>query len=334
MSNRRTRRMVVAAALTAALGLLLPVGTAQAAACQWQQTAWELPPTVPSGTLLASDGGRYGIGITGIRSTNWPFDYRERRGTLWENGRVVLRLPAATPNLRDVNTSGKIVGDDLINGTWAAVTVSRGGATTVLPSSPNWSGSSAHVINNAGDIAGTASIGLKRVLVVWPASAPGTYRELATPADSSPILAGIDEQGRIVGHSAGRGFVTDVNGQWHTLYAPGPHPFSTPHAIRDGRVVGDMDNGSSYAVAEWNDQGALVRTITQGALSAKAIGGHGTVGGSKYVASVIRPVLWRDGVVSDPLTTVSDTFTIKAISDDEKTLIGNDISRPAQYTCS
>ncbi|MER8104480.1 hypothetical protein [Kitasatospora sp. NPDC094016] len=39
-------------------------------------------------------------------------------------------------------------------------------------------------------------------------------------------------------------------------------------------------------------------------------------------------------MVADSLAAVPDTFTIKAISNDEKTLIGNEYSQPASYTCS
>jgi hypothetical protein len=323
--------MLAVAALTATLGLV-PVGTAQAEACAWQKTEWELPPTTSSGTLYASDGGRYGAGITGTRSTNWPYGYKEKQGTLWDNGKVVLRLPAATPS--DVNAAGLIVGDAIVNGKFTGVTVSRTGTTTALPSHPNWNSSSADVINNAGDIAGTATVGSKSILVLWPASAPGTYRELAVPGGGSAVATDIDEQGRIVGYTASEGFVTDTSNQWHTLAAQGPNGMGTPQAIRGGRIVGSMDNDTSYAAAEWNAQGSLVRTISNGALSANAIGGKGTVGGQRFVGSNPRAVLWRDGVVADSLSGVSDYFRVEAISTDEKTLIGNDASGPAQYTCS
>ena len=95
-----------------------------------------------------------------------------------------------------------------------------------------------------------------------------------------------------------------------------------------------MNNDASYAAAEWNAQGSLVRTISNGAIEAKAIGGNGTVGGQAFVSSTSRAVLWRDGVVADSLSGVSDLFTLKAISIDEVTLIGNEISRPMQYTSS
>lgn len=331
MLNRRKICVLATAALTAALGLV-PVGTAQAAACQWQKTEWELPSTTTSGTLYKSDGGRYGVGVTGTLSTTWPYGYKEKQGTLWDNGRVVLRLPSTTPS--DVNAAGLIVGNARVNGKITGVTVSRTGTTAVLPFNPNWDGSSAHAINNAGDIAGTASVGLKDILVVWPASAPGTYRELAAPAASTLIPTDIDEQGRVVGYTDSEGFVTDTNRQWHTLAATGSNGKGTPWAIRDGRVVGSMDNDTSYAAAEWNAQGSLVRTISNGALSAEAIGGKGAVGGQRFVSSTPRAVLWRDGVVADSLSGVSDYFRLKAISTDEKTLIGGEASRPVQYTCS
>ncbi|MGW7413032.1 hypothetical protein [Streptomyces sp. NPDC054863] len=342
MSNRRKRCVLAAAALTAALGIV-PVSTAQAqaTACQWRQTTWELPPTTTSGTLYASDGGRYGVGVTGTRSTNFPYGYKEKRWTLWDNGKVALRLDATGPSLSDVNSAGLMVGNVRANNKFTGAKVSRTGTTTVLPSNPNWVYSTADVINDAGDIAGTAELGSKHLLVVWPANAPGTYRELPTPAAHNVTATDMDEQGRIVGYTdsgyaGSAGFVTDLNGQVHKLAAQGANGMGTPSAIRDGRVVGDMDNDTSYAAAEWNAQGSLVRTITKGALSAEAIGGNGTVGGLAFVGSNTRPrsILWRDGVVSDSLSGVSDWFMLKAISDDEKTLIGDEISGPAHYTCS
>ncbi|MFD0403479.1 hypothetical protein ACFV84_21065 [Kitasatospora sp. NPDC059811] len=331
--NRRKASALAVATLTAALGLV-PVGTAQAAACQWQKTAWELPPTTTVGTVSSSDGGRYAVGVTGTRSPSWPTDITNGRGTLWDNGKVVLRLPAGNPNLSGVNAAGLIVGGDLVNNKLRAVTVSHTGTTTVLPFNPNWNSSSASVVNNAGDIAGMAKVGTNFILVVWPANAPGTYRELPLPASSFLLLNGIDEQGRIVGSTDAFGFVSDINGQWHALAAQGSNAYSDPAAVRDGRIVGGTQNNTSYAEAEWDAQGSLIRTIGAGAISASAIGGNGIVGGTAFVGSIRRPVLWRDGVVADSLPAVSDSFTIRAISTDEKTLIGNENSRPVNYTCS
>ncbi|MFJ9448438.1 hypothetical protein ACIRRH_42565 [Kitasatospora sp. NPDC101235] len=331
--NRRKGSVLAVAAVTAALGLV-PVGTAQAAACNWQQTAWELPVLGTNGTLHASDGGRYGVGTTGRRSTSWPFDLKDMRETLWDNGKIVLQLPLNGPVVSDVNSSGLMVAYTTVNNTLTAATVSRTGTTTALPSDPNWAGSSAAVINNAGDIAGTAQVGTKNILVVWPANAPGTYRELPLPASGYLHLVDIDEQGTIVGSNDSGGFVTDSNGVWHTLAAQGSNGKGTPSAIRDGRIVGSIDSDASYAAAEWNTQGSLVRTITNGAIEAKAIGGNGTVGGLTFSGSTSRSVLWRDGVVSDSLSAVPSTFKVSAISTDEKTLIGTDGARPAYYTCS
>ncbi|WP_157849800.1 MULTISPECIES: hypothetical protein [Streptomyces] len=316
----------------------MPVSTAQAAtqatACQWKKTAWELPAGTNDGFLYGTDGARYGIGITGTMSTRWPYPILNGLGTLWDNGKVVLRLPAGT-RVSDVNSAGLVVGDARINGKYTAVKVSPTGTTTALPFNPAWSSSSAYVINNAGDIAGVAGVGTKNVLVVWPAGAPGTYRELPLSGDLL-TPTDIDEQGRIVGYTASLGFVTDLNGQGHTLATSGTSGKGTPFAIRDGRVVGGLDDSTGYAEAEWTDQGSLVRTISPHAIEAKAIGGNGTVAGDSFVApsTTARTVLWRDGVLVDSLPTIPDSFQIKAISTDEKTLIGNELGRPANYTCS
>ncbi|MFE6056531.1 hypothetical protein ACFQ6N_37810 [Kitasatospora sp. NPDC056446] len=335
MFNRRNGSVLAVAAITTALGLV-PVGTAQAApqaACQWTKTAWELPAGTNDGFMYGTDGARYGVGLTGTMSTSFPYGIKNGLGTLWDNGKVVLRLPATT-TVSDVNSAGLIVGTDNVNNNFTAVKVSSTGTKTALPSSTAWTGSSAKVINNAGDIAGTASVGSKSVLVVWPASAPGTYRELPLPVTTYLTVTDIDEQGRTVGYTDAGGFVTDLNGQWHPLAAQGTNGKGEPTAIRDGRIVGGITSSTVNSEAEWNAQGTLVRTIGGGALSANAIGGNGTVGGLAFVGSTIRSVLWRNGVLTDSLPTVSQYFQVSAISTDEKTLIGNDAGYPASYTCS
>ncbi len=264
-------------------------------------------------------------------STSFPYGIKNGLGTLWDNGKVVLRLPSGT-NVSDVNSAGLMVGGTTTNG--KAVKVTATGTTTALPSHSTWNSATAKVINNAGDIAGIAGIGTKNILVVWPASAPGTYRELPLPATNNLTVTDIDEQGRIVGETDSGGFVTDLNGQWHTLAAQGTNGKGSPNAIRDGRIVGSINSDTSYSEAEWDAQGALVRTITNGAIEARAIGGNGTVGGLAFVNSVSRSVLWSNGVVSDPLSTTSQYFQITAISTDEKKITGNDAGYPSSYTCS
>ncbi|SOB82459.1 hypothetical protein [Streptomyces sp. 1331.2] len=335
MFKRRSASVLAAAAITTALGLV-PVGTAQAApqaACVWQKTAWELPTGTNDAVLYGSDGNRYGVGIAGTMSTTFPYGIKNGLATLWDNGKPVLRLSSST-TVADVNSSGLIVGTDYVNGTYTAVKVSSTGTKTALPSNPAWNGSNAKVINNAGDIAGVASIGTKNVVVVWPASAPGTYRELPVPSNYIPAVDDIDEQGRIVGITNAGGFVIDLNSQWHTLAAQGTNGTGSPNAIRDGRIVGSIHSDTAYSEAEWDSQGRLVRTITNGAIEARAIGGNGTVGGLAFVNSSPRSVLWSNGVVSDSLSATSQFFQITAISTDEKKLIGNDAGYPSSYTCS
>ncbi|RKT16287.1 YD repeat-containing protein [Streptomyces sp. 1114.5] len=331
MFKRRSASVLAAAAITTALGLV-PVGTAQAApqaACAWQKTAWELPAGTNDGFMYGTDGARYGVGLTGTMNIRFPYDIKNGLATLWDNGKVVLRLPAGT-HVTDVNSSGLMAG---YTGR-QAVTVSPTGKTTPLPTDPTWSDATAKVINNAGDIAGIASTGTKSILVVWPAGAPGTYRELPLPTTGYLTVTDIDEQGRVIGEVGSVGYVADLNGQSHALATKGTNPRSTPRAIRDGRIVGDITSDTANTEAEWDAQGALVRTIGGGARSGTAIGGNGTVGGQAYVASATRAVLWSNGVVSDSLPTVGQFFSISAISTDEKKLIGNEAGYPSSYTCS
>jgi hypothetical protein len=338
VSGRRRRTVLAAVVLSVATSLVpLPAdraGAADAAACTWLKTAWELPTGADVGTTFGYDGRRYAVGVTG----RWRnFTTTDPRGTLWDDGRVVLRLAGSTPRLADVNASGLIVGDAFADDRRIAVTVGHDGGTTALPRDPAWDSSSADLVNNAGDVVGIADAGLRRTVVVWPAAAPGTYRELPTPDVDFLDLTDVDEQGRIVAvtdSGSGGGFVWDTDGRWRPLVAPGAGGHSTPWAVRDGRVVGSADDGTGPAAGEWNARGALVRTIRGGAIQAKAIGGRGTVGGTAFVNSVPRAVLWRGGVVADPLSAVPADFALRGISDDESTLVGSSGLRPAQYRCS
>jgi YD repeat-containing protein len=323
---------------TVVLGLALvslPTGRAAAAAtCTWQKTTWDLPVGTNVGTVDGYDGNRYAVGITGRRSLSGIAD---PHGTLWDHGKVVLRIAGEIPHLRDVNAAGLIVGDNIVNNRFVAVTIDHSGQSTLLPANPAWESSSAWLVNNAGDIVGSAGIGLQHTVVVWPANAPGIYRELPSPGVSLLHLTAVDEQGRITAQTdsgSGGGFVWDTDGQWRVLAAQGANGFGTPWAVRDGRVVGSMNDDTSFAAAEWNAQGRLVRTIRDGAISAVAIGGNGTVGGYALVDSQKRVVLWRDGTVIDPLSAVTAGFGLRGISDDERTLVGTEANRPAQYLCS
>lgn len=305
-----------------------------AAACTWRKTAWELPAGTDSGEINGYDGSRYAVGVTG--RYGWQ-GISDPNGTFWDNGKVVFRLGATVPHLNDVNASGLIVGDEYVDNEFYPVTVGRDGRTTRLPVSPAWEGVSARLVNNRGDIVGVASIGVEKYqLVLWPASAPGTYRELPTPNVFSFYPAGLDEQGRIIAQTSGGGFVWDTNGQYRALATQGSGARSTPRAIRAGHIVGSMDTTSTYAAAEFNAQGGLVRVLRNGAITMNAIGGNGTVGGSAFVDSTRRTVLWRDGVIVDTLAGLPWSFELHAISDDERAVIGTELDAPipVQYNCS
>ncbi|MFT7836882.1 hypothetical protein Q5530_12100 [Saccharothrix sp. BKS2] len=339
MSNRLKNHALAAAALGLGLALVSPpagrAAPVAAAACTWQATSWDLPAETNGGVLEGYSGSRYAVGTTGRFV---PLSgLVDPRGTLWDNGKVVQRATAATPGYRDVNAAGRIVGYDYVNGRLVGVTIGRDGRATALPGNPAWDGYSAELVNNAGDVVGYADIGTRDVVVLWPASAPGTYRELPSPADVRTIHpVDVDEQGRIVattGTSSGGGLVRDTDGQWRVLAAQVAGGYSNPNAIRNGRVVGSQGTDSGHAATEWTARGVLVRTFRNSG-SASAIGGNGTVGGRTTVSAGQRTVLWRDGVVVEQPATVPWTFQLRWISDDESTLVGSDGGRPVQHRCS
>lgn len=312
------------------LGLVtLPAGQAgaAAAACAWQKTAWDLPAGTDVGRLDGYDGDRWAVGTTGTRPL-WGEGITDPRGTLWDNGKVALRVADEIPHFRDVNAAGSIVGDTIVGDKFVAVTIDHDGTTHQLPGSATWDSYSAELVSDNGDIVGRATSDLKSQVVVWPAGAPGTYRVLPTPDVGYLHLQDVDSQGRIIaqGDSGFGGAVWDTDGQWRKLASNG-----TPWAVRDGRVVGGLND--TNAAAEWSARGGLVRTIGSGALNATAIGGSGTVGGHRFVNSQLRPVLWRNGAVSDPLSSVAAGFALRWLSDDERTLVGVESRRPVEYDC-
>ncbi|GAA1307400.1 hypothetical protein [Saccharothrix xinjiangensis] len=335
MSNELKTRVLAAAVLAAGLVVVSPqTGQAAAAACTWQGTGWELPAEANGGTLQGYDGSRYAVGTTGKYV---PFTgLTNPRGTLWDNGKIVLRATAATPRYRDVSRSGLVVGNDVVGGRTVAVTIGRDGGATVLPGDAAWTGYSAELVNGAGDVYGYADTAARDVVVVWPASAPGTYRELPAPDVDFIRPVDVDDQGRVVaitGTASGGGLVRDTDGRWRVLAAQGAGGYSDPRAIRGGRVVGSQGTDAGHAATEWTARGALVRTFRDAAV-AFAIGGNGTVGGRTVVSAGQRTVLWRDGVVVDRLSAVPWTYSLRWISDDESTLVGSDGGRPVQYRCS
>jgi hypothetical protein len=331
LSDRRRRRALatVLGSVSVMVLVTLPAGQAgaAAAACTWQKTAWDLPAGADMGTLAGYDGDRWAVGTTGNRP--WMGEgITDPRGTLWDNGKVVLRATDEIPHFRDVNAAGLIVGDTIVDDEFVAVTIDHDGTTHPLPRGSTWDGYSAELVSDGGDIVGWASSGLKSQVVVWPAGAPGTYRVLPTPDATYLHLQDVDSQGRIIaqGDSGFGGVVWDTDGQWRRLASNG-----TPWAVRNGRVVGGLND--TNAAAEWSARGGLVRTIGSGAINATTIGGNGTVGGHRFVNSQLRPVLWRDGAVSDPLSTVAAGFALRWLGDDERTLVGVESRRPAEYHC-
>ncbi|MEU6155101.1 hypothetical protein ABZ816_34460 [Actinosynnema sp. NPDC047251] len=335
MSIRGNRIAAAAAGVALALAVSPVASATTAAACTWQKTTWELPTGAEAGSVTGYDGSRYAVGVTGRKGQFGTIG--SPRGTVWDSGRVVLRITGDVPHLRDVNSSGLVVGDTVDDNGFRAITVTRDGSVTTLPGNPTWSGYTASLINNRGDVVGAATTTAGRRVVVWPASAPGTYRELPTPTVSSLFLTDVDEQGRIIAQTdsgSGGGFVWDTDGQYRVVAATGAGGWGTPWAIRDGRVVGSVDSTSAYAAAEWNARGALTRVIRDGALVARAIGGAGTVAGIRFVGSTQRPVLWRSGVVSDALTSVAAGFSVRGVSNDERTLVGTENRVPSHYSCS
>ncbi|MDQ2588863.1 hypothetical protein CKY47_33955 [Saccharothrix yanglingensis] len=310
-------------------------GATGAVACTWQKTLWDLPEGADAGEITGYDGGRYAVGNTGLDSF-WGDGLVDPRATLWDNGKVVVRGAGQVPYFSDVNASGLVVGSMYLDQRFHAVTVAHDGTMTDLPADPAWTSSSASHVNNRGDVLGWSSVGTaKSRMVVWPANAPGTYREVTMPDAHGVSLVDIDDQGRVlVGIVTGSDHVVTPAGRWIPLAVPGTGDSSSVRDIRDGRVVGRLDIAPNHsgAVAEWDVRGSVVRTIGRPAVEGISLGGNGTIAGYGFVGSSQRVMLWRDGVlVAQP---IAARFALTGLSDDERTIVGVEADRPAHYRCS
>jgi uncharacterized membrane protein len=176
---------------------------------------------------------------------------------------------------------------------------------------------------------------VKHVVVVWPASAPGTYRELPTPSTTQLSLSDLDEQGEIIGgtQDAPQGAIWNIG---NNTYTPLKTPqFANPQAVRAGHIVGGWSTFETFGAAEWNAAGTMTRTIPgTNAVEFTALGADGTIAGQIWVNRLQHPSLWRNGQVTDPLTAVNTHFVTQWISDDGKRLTGIQDWVPTQYSCS
>ncbi|HEX6339817.1 hypothetical protein [Umezawaea sp.] len=339
MRTGRTWRAVATAGLVSGL-VLLPGGQAQSATCS--VTAWQVPTGATTSAVHGYDGVRVAVGSTSrmVRVAG-TWRHTDTRAAVWDDGRLVLRLTSETAVMDDVNAAGEVVGSEVVGSRRVAVTFDRLGTATPLPGRSTWDGYWASLVTSGGDVVGQAVTGDQRVVVLWPAAAPGTYRELPVPGVTDARPVAVDDQLRIVASTSsttGGGYVRNTDGTWVPLAHPA-NGHADPWAIRDGRVVGrTLLDPNGFTVSEWNGAGALVRTYPTEAVIPRAIGGRGVVGGDALVDGGQRTVLWRDGVVVDRLPSVAAAFQLAAISDVERTLVGREGSYPnhlpVHYRCS
>ena len=328
----------MAAALGAAVGLVaLPAGPASAAvtACAWHATTFELPAGADGADFSGSDSNRYVVGHTGTQPWEQEGSLGDPQATLWDNGKIVWHATGGLPHAWDVNSSGVMAGDTIVDGKFYGITITADGTTKTLPGDPAWVDYDAELINNRGDVVGGAiKADLKHIVVLWPADAPGTYRVLPTPDTGSLFLQDLDEQGEIIGgtQDAPQGAIWTTSGTYTPLQTP---KFADPEAVRGGHVVGGWSTFSTYGAGEWNAQGTMTRSIPGSTAEGfTALGADGTIAGQIWVGYSQHPSLWRGGQVVDPLTAVDSGFVVQWISDDGTRLTGIQDWVPTQYHCS
>lgn len=277
-----------------AVGLLIPVaGHAQAAACTWQRTDFEVPPS-GSAVDVRGVGGDYAVG-----QTQWD------KAALWYQGKLTevpppVEVPDGRTALEDVNTSGTAVGTMYTNhpdGTLTQEVYIRrpDGTHQFLGSSTRHE--SAEAINDRGDILGRSYVpGGGTVIVYWSYKDYSKYRVIG---EGYPV--GLSESGNVVvddrvltpldsGLVLGRRLAKPDGAQSVT-------PSSVQNDVIAGRAV--MTSGGVQAVT-WNANGSLRSTVASAGedVYGVAANNNGVVLGLRGThPRAMTPSKWRNGVL-------------------------------------
>lgn len=254
--------------LVAALGAALVPGAqpAVAAGCTWAMTPLALPaPYTSSEVYAAAEGGWF------VGAVRGPDAYSQVR---WHGGQVVSSFRLV--EVRDINSSGDVVGDGGTGDWWAAKpVVYRGGHYVNLPMPQGFRSAKATHINNAGDVIGVAygEFGGDVHPVLWAAARPGTAEVLNPDPqhlyDTYPV--DVDEQGRVllytdVGERSGEVFVRAADGGYRQLPPLYPGGAVYLEAFHGGRIAASVVTPELTTVAiEADLAGNVVHTTTEAA---------------------------------------------------------------------
>ncbi|SDZ09009.1 hypothetical protein SAMN05421504_109143 [Amycolatopsis xylanica] len=288
-------RKIPLAALCASLALTvtsaLPASATTAAApCTWVASDLPLPAGAEGGSVRAAGPNGHLVGLTFLDGKLAP--------VTWHN-RVVSTVAAAPGGASIVpvaiNGDGQIAGYYGSGGSFRL----RDGSYQNLPSPAGRTGY-AVAINSAGDIAGRLSGGAGTETIIWPASAPGTYR--IVPGGQP---AGIDDAGRVVTEP---GVIWSPDGSSVKLENRGRRV--TVGKYQGGRIVGRFDN--EEVVTEWDLTGKVVRQTPANVVM--GINSSGLLAAWWFKSGTNTLGTWRDGTF---LGEVGLSLRVDAVTEDD-----------------
>lgn len=252
-----TRRLCAAAMTAAAMAAVAPAAAA-ATAATWTAVPLEVPADVYSVRVNGTDG------VDRIVGSYDSFDEggQYRPGVVWR-GTALTVLGEAFDDLTDltaINTSGVAVGSHAAYNEQPQAVKWTGDHYEDLPA-PAGSASEATAVNERGDIVGTADY----QVILWPASAPGTYRLLTMPYPTVASGVSIADDGTVVGSvlepvgsGPSRAFRWDSTGQPRELQR-----VEKNHGHSVLTVERDMIAGSANLLGAvvWNMRGRVQRFV-------------------------------------------------------------------------
>ncbi len=259
-------------------GFLLLVAGASASTTTWAVASIGGPGFTPMGVNNAGAVAGY-VG-------NWP----TQQAAVWSNGTTTILPTPANVILSvadSINNSGMVVGTaNFDDSSQEAVMWDTSGQMTELGLLPDSTFSSAHDINDTGQVVGIAGPGYQAV--VWD-NGPGSIKALQTPPDLPPFAFGsaeaINNSGQIVGNVANQAIL------WNT-------PSSEP------TVLASLVEGASAGALDINNKGQVVGY------------GNSDAGGFSY-----HPVLWQSGTVTD--FGAMGTWAIATAISDQGQIVGD-----------
>jgi len=232
-------------------------------------------------------------------------------------------VPAGTSlSVSGINDRGDVVGYSTLNGTSSSYAYVEG-VYQLLPSPPGYYSTGATGINHSGDVVGWgADQNFIQHTILWPASAPGTYRIIYD--GSRP--AGIDDNGYVATQD---GRVVNPDGTTRKL----PGQDLVIQQFHGGRIVGR--ERADEVLIQWDVTGTEINRVA--AANAVGVNADGLLAAWYFKNNDTNTLaVWRDGTF---LGDVDGQRKAYAVTDDDQ-LVSSVLpatpgpSVPATFSCS